>query len=229
MEDAASRLAEENRRLRNELSMTRLRLDEFERLADMDTLTPLPNRRCFVREVTRVLNQVSRYGHVATVIFIDVDGLKRINDVHGHAVGDAALIHVASLLRQEVRAGDIVARIGGDEFGLLLDHLDETSATAKAVALMAAFQENPLELPAGSLTIGLSMGVATANATDNVNTLLARADQRMYAAKASQRLARRLTKSTFRKVVTVLRRQVVGQVVDDGLARRNLQTGDLIV
>lgn len=165
----------------------RLRLDEVERLADMDTLTPLPNRRCFVREVERVVSQVARYGECATVVFIDVDGLKAINDRHGHSAGDAALIHVASVLRREVRAGDLVARIGGDEFGLLLDHLDEETATAKAAALMAALQASPLDLGEYSLTIGLSMGLAMVQPEDSVDTLLARADGRMYAAKAAQR------------------------------------------
>ncbi|AYJ86764.1 GGDEF domain-containing protein [Sphingomonas paeninsulae] len=191
MQDTITRLVDENRLLRDELASLRLRLDEVERLADMDTLTPLPNRRCFVREVERVVSQVARYGEAATVVFVDVDGLKAINDRHGHSAGDAALIHVANLLRREIRAGDLVARIGGDEFGLLLDHLDETKATAKAVALMSALQATPLELSGASLIIGLSMGVATVKADDTVDTLLARADGRMYAAKAAQRLTDR--------------------------------------
>ncbi|MDB5715781.1 MAG: hypothetical protein JWO15_3178 [Sphingomonadales bacterium] len=187
MQETIGRLTAENLALRSELAALRVRLDEVQRLADMDTLTPLPNRRCFVREVARAVTQVSRYAEVATIVFIDVDGLKKINDQHGHLTGDAALIHVGTLLRQEVRAGDIVARIGGDEFGLLLHHLDEKSATGKALALMAAFQSNPLELRDGSLTIGLSMGVAAVRADDNIATVLARADRRMYAAKASRR------------------------------------------
>ncbi|WP_293883293.1 GGDEF domain-containing protein [Sphingomonas sp.] len=190
LQDKFTRLVDENRELRNELAALRLRLDVVERLADMDTLTPLPNRRCFVRQVERVVSQVARYGEVATVVFVDVDGLKSINDHHGHSAGDAALIHVASVLRSEVRAGDLVARIGGDEFGLLLDHLDEVSATAKAVALMAALQASPLELGQVSLTIGLSMGLAMVKPEDTVETLLARADGRMYAAKAAQRSER---------------------------------------
>ncbi|CAN5357130.1 hypothetical protein BH09PSE3_BH09PSE3_25010 [soil metagenome] len=187
LHDNVTRLIEENRVLRNELAAMRLRLDEVERLADMDTLTPLPNRRCFVREVERVVNQVARYGESATVVFVDVDDLKSINDRHGHSAGDAALIHVASVLRREIRAGDLVARIGGDEFGLLLDHLDKVKATAKAVALMAALQASPLELGKSSLIIGLSMGLAIVKPDDTVESLLARADSRMYAAKAAQR------------------------------------------
>jgi diguanylate cyclase (GGDEF)-like protein len=189
VQDTVTRLVDENRSLRDELALLRLRLDEVERLADMDTLTPLPNRRCFVREVERVVSQVARYGEDASVVFVDVDGLKSINDRHGHRAGDAALIHVATILRSEIRAGDLVARIGGDEFGLLLDRLDEGKATAKALALMTALQANPLELSDASLTIGLSMGVAMIRADDTVDTLLARADGRMYAAKAAQRTA----------------------------------------
>jgi diguanylate cyclase (GGDEF)-like protein len=187
VQETVMQLVDENRSLRDELASLRLRLHEVERLADMDTLTPLPNRRCFVREVERVVSQVARYGENATVVFVDVDGLKSINDCYGHSAGDAALIHVATILRKEIRSGDLVARIGGDEFGLLLDHLDEPLATAKALSLMHALQASPLELGGASLTIGLSMGVAMITADDTVDTLLARADGRMYAARAAQR------------------------------------------
>jgi diguanylate cyclase (GGDEF)-like protein len=180
-------LAEENRLLRNELAVMRLRLEEVERLADMDTLTPLPNRRCFGREVERMVAQVARYGDVATVVFVDVDGLKTINDRYGHGAGDAALNHVASLLRREIRSGDLAARIGGDEFGLLFYHLDEAAAAEKMAALMAAFQANPLALQNASLTVGLSMGLAMVERGDTVDTLLTRADERMYAARGAQR------------------------------------------
>lgn len=186
MEETVTGLVDENRSLRDELAALRLRLNEVERLADMDTLTPLPNRRCFVREVERVVSQVARYAEHATVVFVDVDGLKSINDRFGHSAGDAALIHVATLLRQAIRAGDMIARIGGDEFGLLFVHLDETKATAKADALLTELQASPLMLSGASLTVSLSMGVAMINADDTVDTLLARADERMYAAKAAQ-------------------------------------------
>jgi PleD family two-component response regulator len=97
---ALTRLRHENEQLRRQLAAIQPRIDELERLADMDTLTPLPNRRCFVREVNRVVARTERYGDPAAIMFVDVDGLKAINDRHGHGAGDAALNHVAALLRR---------------------------------------------------------------------------------------------------------------------------------
>jgi diguanylate cyclase (GGDEF)-like protein len=187
---AMAQLLAENEGLRAALDDMRARVDELERLADTDTLTPLPNRRVFVREVERVARQVARYATPAAVVFIDVNGLKSINDAYGHQAGDAALIHVATVLKRETRATDVVARIGGDEFGLLLDRLELDAATAKAEALILAFIESPLDLGAKQLTVGLSLGLTMIGPTDSVDSILARADAEMYAAKAAQRSER---------------------------------------
>jgi len=187
---AVARLLDENEALRSQIATMHARLDDLERLADQDTLTPLPNRRCFIREVGRVVKQVSRYGDSAAVMFVDVDALKAINDAHGHSAGDAALIHVAGFLQREVRATDLVARIGGDEFGLLLDHLDEAAADAKARALLAGIAGAPLVIEGKAIQIGLSLGVAMVKAGDSVDALIARADAQMYVAKSAQRSAR---------------------------------------
>ncbi|MFM9977808.1 MAG: GGDEF domain-containing protein [Sphingomonadaceae bacterium] len=187
---AMAQLLAENEGLRAALDDMRARVDELERLADTDTLTPLPNRRVFVREVERVARQVARYATPAAVVFIDVNGLKAINDAHGHQAGDAALIHVATVLKRETRATDIVARIGGDEFGLLLDRLDHAAALAKIRALMDAVRESPLDLGAKRLTVSLSLGLTMVGAVDTVDAILARADAEMYAAKAAQRSER---------------------------------------
>ena len=91
-------LADENALLRASLSKMRERLTELEMLADTDTLTPLPNRRRFLRELERVVGQANRHGTPAAVLYVDLDSLKAINDAHGHFAGDAALIHVGRLL-----------------------------------------------------------------------------------------------------------------------------------
>ena len=187
---AMAQLLAENEGLRAALDDMRQRVEELERLADTDTLTPLPNRRVFVREVERVSRHVARYATPAAVMFIDVNALKCINDVHGHLAGDAALIHVAAILQREVRATDVVARIGGDEFGLLLHHLDEDAATAKATSLLQALADEPLDLGAVRLTVGLSIGLTMIHAGDSVDAILARADTQMYTAKAAQRSLR---------------------------------------
>ncbi len=187
---AMVQLLAENEGLRAALDGMRTRVEELERLADSDTLTPLPNRRVFVREVARVSRQVARYGTPAAVMFVDVNALKAINDAHGHQAGDAALIHVAAILMRELRATDVVARIGGDEFGLLLDHLDEDAAAAKAASLVTVLAGEPLDLGARQLGVGLSIGLTMIRKEDSVDAILARADADMYAAKAAQRSLR---------------------------------------
>ena len=120
-------------------------------------------------------------------MFVDVNALKSINDAHGHQAGDAALIHVAAILKREVRATDVVARIGGDEFGLLLDHLDAEAAATKALSLVTVLANEPLDLGARRLPVGLAVGLTMIRAEDSVDAILARADSDMYATKAAQR------------------------------------------
>ena len=106
--------------------------------ADIDPLTGLANRRAFERELTRALAYVKRHGINAALLYLDLDDFKGINDRHGHSAGDAMLRAVASVLGRHVRESDLVARIGGDEFALLLWQCDEANAAAKAQALEAS-------------------------------------------------------------------------------------------
>ncbi|HYZ47390.1 MAG TPA: GGDEF domain-containing protein, partial [Sphingomonas sp.] len=142
-----------------------------------DTLTPLPNRRFFMRAVERAVAQFGRHGTPAALLFIDMDRLKDINDTHGHSIGDAALIHTAWVLREKVRSGDLVARIGGDEFGVLLDYADEAAAQEKAAALCQAVASMPLH---GRIAIACSVGVTALRPGDTPEAALARADSDMY-------------------------------------------------
>jgi diguanylate cyclase (GGDEF)-like protein len=189
-DDLVARLIAENTRLRKNVEALTEQLATVERLADSDTLTPLPNRRAFTRELARVVRGVARYGTPAAVMFVDVDALKSINDTRGHFAGDAAIIHIARVLSDAVRATDIVARIGGDEFGLLLDHLDEAAAAAKADNLLAAVEANPLHLDGQAVPLRLSIGLAMIRSDDSTDAIMARADASMYAAKFAQRSLR---------------------------------------
>lgn len=182
---------DENQLLSSALAKMRDRIEELERLVDSDTLTPLPNRRRFVREVERVVQHGRRYGTpTAWVMYVDLDGLKRINDTHGHISGDAALIHVANILRTMVRTTDVVARIGGDEFGLLLEHIEAEDVGDKAISLIEAVAERPLMLGGKSVQLSISIGLAQLSAEDDAETLIARADDAMYARRAQVRSAR---------------------------------------
>ena len=184
--EVVRRLANENEGLKATLADLRARLEELERLADTDALLPLPNRRAFLRELERVLHQAARHDTPAAVLFIDLNGLKAINDCHGHQAGDAVLLHVARILKASLRAGDMVARIGGDEFGLILDHLDEPAARAKASQLARTVAHEPVDLGRAMVAVGVTAGLAMVRAGDAVETVLARADAAMYAQRSER-------------------------------------------
>ena len=181
---------DENELLAAALADMRSRVDELERLVDSDTLTPLPNRRRFLRELDRIVQQGRRYKTPAFVMFVDLDGLKAINDAYGHLAGDAALIHVAEILATMLRTTDVVARIGGDEFGLLLEHLDEAAARDKAAKLVEAIATSPLEIGGRPIALSVSIGIAKVGPDDDSDAVLARADAAMYAAKPQGRSER---------------------------------------
>jgi diguanylate cyclase (GGDEF)-like protein len=177
-------LIDENALLRASLAEMRERMGELEQIADTDTLTPLANRRRFLRELERVVSQANRHGTPAAVLYIDLDSLKLINDRYGHLAGDAALIHVARLLQGLIRTTDVVARIGGDEFGLILDHLDHNSAIETAERLGRCIAGSPLDAGGAAVTLKVSIGVATILAGDTVEDVIQRADRNMYRAKS---------------------------------------------
>jgi diguanylate cyclase (GGDEF)-like protein len=181
---SAAELAAENAGLRASLGRLQERVEELERLADTDTLTPLPNRRRFVRELERVVALADRHGTPAALLYIDVDSLKAINDDHGHGVGDAALVHVAGLLAGLVRSSDLAARIGGDEFALILDHLDHNSAIEAAERIARVIAQSPLEVEGRVVPLEASIGTAMILPGDSAEDAMKRADRNMYLAKS---------------------------------------------
>ena len=181
--EAFAELADRNALLRASLSEMRERVSELEQLADTDPLTPLPNRRRFLREIERVAAHAKRHGTPAAVLYVDLDNLKAINDKHGHFAGDAALIHVARLLQGLIRSTDMAARIGGDEFALILDHLDHHSAIDTAERIARCIADNPLDLGNSLVTVEASIGTATLLPGDTVEDVMQRADRNMYLAK----------------------------------------------
>ena len=129
-------LIDEIRRLRGQVAQLEARVEQLDELAHQDTLINLPNRRGFMRALERFVDRARRYGEGGAMLFVDLDGLKLINDSFGHKAGDEALIQVAELLVGGVRRSDVVARIGGDEFGILLAHATEDSAQETAARLI---------------------------------------------------------------------------------------------
>ncbi len=181
------RLAAEVDALAAQLEASRARIGELEARVDIDPLTEIRNRRGFERELKRSLAYIKRYGTSAALIYVDLDGFKPVNDRHGHAAGDAVLKAVAAALLQQIRTSDIIARVGGDEFAVLLWNVNGAAAVAKARALEAAVYATPVRWNNSTLVVGASAGMALLGALDTPGEVLARADTAMYARKAERK------------------------------------------
>jgi diguanylate cyclase (GGDEF)-like protein/PAS domain S-box-containing protein len=167
-------------------TLERREVERLRRRALHDPLTGLPNRTLFVDRLTTAARRSSRSAHTVSVLFCDIDHFKRINDTFGHAVGDAVLKEVASRLEQACRAEDTVARIGGDEFVVLVEGIDAVSGLPRLVDRIRAAFRKPVVV--GKVIVGLSVsvGVASTTADDHDgDALLHRADRAMYADKRS--------------------------------------------
>ena len=183
VQSAISRLMSEVERLRHELDDSHKRVAYFESLADEDTLVPVINRRAFVRELSRMMSYVERYGSPHSVLFFDIDGLKAINDTYGHAAGDKALKHAANVLLESVRESDIVGRLGGDEFGVILAQADKTLANDKAEILADAIRATPFEWEGQKMNLSVAYGAYTMTGGEDADAALHAADRAMYAQK----------------------------------------------
>ena len=182
--ESIQRLAEENVQLRREIDELRERLGHMERLADQDPLAPIPNRRAFVRELNRVIAFTQRYKARSSLVFFDINGFKRINDSYGHAAGDKALLHVAQVLLKGVRESDIVGRLGGDEFGVILVLTDARLADEKARQLAQSIEKHPFLFSGMQHRLSVAYGVTTFSGGESVSDVLAAADRAMYLHKA---------------------------------------------
>jgi diguanylate cyclase (GGDEF)-like protein len=180
-------LLAENERLKRELAIARARVGELEARADIDPLLDILNRRGFERELKRALAHVKRYGTQAVLMFVDLDGFKGINDRYGHGAGDLLLKAVARELIGHVRASDIVGRIGGDEFGVLLWRLEGPQATAKARQLEAMIAKVGIPHGKARIEVAASIGVAPLVEDASPVDIIAAADQAMYARKDERR------------------------------------------
>ncbi|HEX6219108.1 MAG TPA: GGDEF domain-containing protein [Sphingomicrobium sp.] len=178
-------LAAEIARLREEVARLQGRVDQLDQLAHQDVLIGLPNRRGFMRQLEKLIARVDRYDETAAMLFIDVDGLKLINDSFGHKAGDEALVFVAELLVRGVRASDYVARIGGDEFGILLEHADEEIAAETASRLVSQIAGCEFCYEGSCLPLSVAIGFSLIARGDSSDEVIERADLAMYADKAA--------------------------------------------
>jgi diguanylate cyclase (GGDEF)-like protein len=174
-------------RLAAERDDLKVRLAAAEELADRDALAPVFNRRAFLRELHRTMSEVERYKTPAAVLYIDLDGFKALNDEYGHAAGDAVLRHVGLLLGDSVRESDVVGRLGGDEFGLILNRANADEARAKGQALSDKINSSAILHAGVAHRIRASVGVHPIAIVEDPETALARADEAMYADKHARR------------------------------------------
>ena len=164
------------------------RLAAAEQLADYDALTPVFNRRAFIRELHRTLAEAERYKTPAVVLYIDLDGFKSLNDSYGHAAGDAVLTQIGRMLLDSVRETDVVGRLGGDEFGVILNHAKPEEARQKALLLGEKINRTAIEYAGVSHRVSASIGVHSVVAIEDPESAIARADEAMYAMKHARRI-----------------------------------------
>lgn len=186
VEFTASQLA----KMRTELDELRRENERLAALAYRDPLTGLRNRRFFAERLGEEVCRVHRHKGAMSVVCIDLNGFKKLNDTLGHAAGDAALVAVGKLLESLTRAEDLCCRVGGDEFVVLLPDTD--AAQARAVVNRIRSHQAALE-GAGLGRAGLAVGTATWREGDDEVRLLARADDEMYADKRGSREERQRT------------------------------------
>ena len=157
---------------------------ELLKISNTDNLTSIPNRRLFQEELARHVEWYYNEEIVFSVLMVDVDHFKKVNDTYGHLIGDSVLIQLASVLTREVRTDDFVARLGGEEFVIILPETNATKALELAIRLKNAVEITKWE-SIDRLTV--SIGVSTFSAADTEVTVLHCADQALYQAKANGR------------------------------------------
>jgi diguanylate cyclase (GGDEF)-like protein len=178
-------LLDEIAQLKEQVALLEEQVRELDRLAHIDPLVPLFNRRGMLRELETMIAQHERHDTPAAVLFLDLDGLKMLNDCYGHEGGDAALIHVAEQLLAGVRTEDCVARLGGDEFCILLDRADEASAIETARRLVNLVAGDDFLFNGQPMPLSVAIGMTQVERGDTPCAVLARADQAMYRVKVA--------------------------------------------
>lgn len=173
--------------MRGELEIAHRRISELEKLADQDSLIEISNRRAFVREMTRMISYSDRYGINSSLIFLDMNDLKVINDTMGHKVGDKALVHLAKVMLSNLRDSDIIGRLGGDEFGIILPKANEQNATAKAQQIIANLEKKPLVIDGKNIPLKIAYGIYPLHSGLSPDQALDHADKKMYSHKKNMK------------------------------------------
>jgi diguanylate cyclase (GGDEF)-like protein len=162
-------------------------LERVRTQAERDSLTGVPNRSYFLQRLRACIRNMTAREHIG-VLFADLDGFKAVNDHAGHIAGDSVLVLAAERLRRAIRADDVLARIGGDEFAILIDHLsDRSEADALCLKIESLF-EHPFSVDHAEFNVGVTLGVSIAPQDGmDPHSLLETADARMYRRKEAKR------------------------------------------
>ena len=161
--------------------------EEFEHLANTDPLTGLPNRRLFFSQFEREFARVRRTLEHFSVVLMDIDHFKSVNDTYSHKVGDLVLKRVSDILREDRRGSDLVARYGGEEFVLLLPGADAEGAFAACTRIQNKLKEHPWHELMEGRTITMSFGICANTNLDSIDQVLMQADEHLYQAKKNGR------------------------------------------
>lgn len=184
------RVIERTRELEAANSALKARERQLDDMAHHDVLTGLANRALLNAHLNRIIlagNRKTPPPGIALML-IDLDGFKGINDIHGHAAGDTLLVDIAGRLRNSVRRSDLVARIGGDEFVVILEEPGTPQDVERVAANLIRLASTPVKLDDGmAVAVGASIGIAMLDAADSIASLMQRADRAMYAAKSNGR------------------------------------------
>jgi diguanylate cyclase len=173
--------------IQHDVSSAAKQYARIQRLAYHDALTGLPNRKLFLERLRRAIRRARAQRGMLAVMFLDLDRFKRVNDSLGHTFGDRLLKAVAERLRAAVRKVDPVARLSGDEFTILLEHLRGPAVAGALAKKLVALMRQPFAIDGRRLTIGASVGIGLyPKDGKSADALLARADAAMYRAKGSR-------------------------------------------
>ena len=157
---------------------------ELQHIATYDSLTELVNRRCFEEQVSNVMLSIERHGGEACLLLIDVDDFKTINDKYGHPIGDKVLQRLASIMKSQLRRIDIVSRIGGDEFAIILVNTDIKAAKLVGEKLKNSIEKDTLIIDEQEINMTVCIGITSIdNKTDSYEEAYKYADKALYMAK----------------------------------------------
>lgn len=186
VESRTQELQETNEKLQDEIIRRKNNEEEIERLAFFDQLTNIPNRRYFDEHIKKEIQNAERYHNTFSVLYMDLDGFKGVNDKYGHDAGDKLLQIIGEILTQVVREGDLVARLGGDEFVMYLSHLDDQEVITRICKDIIRTVTQEKIIYGNSVKVGISIGIVTYPFCGTEKEILVqKADTAMYEAKKS--------------------------------------------